>query len=1001
MKKILSTIGVVSGCLVFSAIHSQVQAQTRTITGQVNDGEKPIRGATVTQQGTTLMTTTSSTGAFSLQITGENPVLIFRHPEYTEQKMTTDGKSTFNISLTEKIKSIEEVVLNAGYYNVKAKESTGSISKVTAKDIENPPVNNVLSAVQGRMAGVNITQNGGTPGGGFKVEIRGQNSLRTVLNSGLDGNLPLYVVDGVPLGGEVSTKFASSAIRLSSINPLNGIAPQDIESIEVLKDADATAIYGSRGANGVVMITTKKGKSGTLGLSFNSLYSMSKVLSNLKMMNTEQYLGMRRQAYVNAGITAYPVTAYDLNGAWDENRSTNWHKTLIGEYATSSDTQVSLNGGSETTSFLVSLGHQEQTTVYAKDFKYKTNSISGNLNHRSADRRFQMNLSNRFSNQKNNVINEDVTSIAYILSPNAPSLYKEDGSLNWQNTTFNNPVASYNGTYSYDNLQFLNNINTEYEVFKNLRIKFNGGINYQAFEEWSLRPNTIYNPAYASGQSSFFSQASKSNYNRFSYILEPQFNWKFQKGSHQFDILAGATYQQDIIRTGSLKGSGFESNVFIQNIAAAQTKTVGDQINTEYRYAAVFARINYQLNKKYILNITGRRDGSSRFGPNNKFANFAAVGAAWQFSEEKLLKDAKWLNFGKLRGSFGTSGSDNIGDYQYLDTFSISSASIYNGVTGIIPSRLYNPDFSWEKTTKAEIALELGLFKNRLNMTAAYYRNRSSNQLVGYQLSAVTGFPSLNANLNATVQNEGFEIDSQIKVVKGKVLQWDTGFNLSIPGSKLLSFPGLEGSTYSNTYIIGQPINIVKLYHLEGINEQTGEYQFTDYNGDGKITSPQDRQIIENLSVRYFGGWNNQLKYKNFNLSFLFQFVKQRSKNYNTAMPSPGQMNNLPVEALNVWSAQNPDGFYMPYKNTSNPLHAMMQLSDATVSDASFIRLKNIQFSYQIPMGEKSVFKDARLYLQGQNLFTITNYFGIDPETGSGAFLPPLQTYAFGFQFNL
>ena len=1001
MKKILSTIGVVSGCLIFSAVHSQVKAQARTITGQVNDGEKPIRGATVTQQGTTQITTTSSTGAFSLQITGENPVLIFRHPEYTEQKITANGKTTFSISLTEKVKSIEEVVLNAGYYNVKAKESTGSIAKVTAKDIENQPITNVLAAAQGRMAGVNITQNGGTPGGGFKVEIRGQNSLRTLSNSGSDGNLPLYVVDGSPIGGEVNAQFAGSAIALGSINPLNSIAPQDIESIEVLKDADATAIYGSRGANGVVLITTKKGKSGKLGLSFNSLFSMSKVLSNLKMMNTEQYLGIRRQAYANAGITTYPVTAYDLNGAWDENRFTDWRKTLIGEYASSSDTQISLNGGSETTSFLVSLGHQEQTTVYAKDFKYKTNSISGNLNHRSADRRFQMNLSNRFSNQKNNVINEDVTRVAYILSPNAPSLYQEDGNLNWQNKTFNNPVASYNGTYSYDNVQFLNNINAGYEVLKNFRIKFSGGINYQAFEEWSIRPNTIYNPAYASGQSSFYSQSNTSDYKKFSYILEPQLNWQFRKGNHQLDVLVGATYQQDVIRVGSLRGSGFESNAFIQNMAAAQIKTVGDQINTEYRYTAIFGRINYQLSEKYILNITGRRDGSSRFGPNNKFANFAAAGAAWLFSEENFLKDLKWLSFGKLRGSFGTSGSDHIGDYQYLNTFSISSASIYNGVTGIIPSRLYNPDFSWEKTTKAEIAIELGMFKNRLNMTAAYYRNRSSNQLVGYQLSAVTGFSSVNANLNATVQNIGFEVDTQFKALTSSTLKWDIGFNVSIPRNRLLSFPGLEGSTYANTYMIGQPVNIVKLYHLQGINQQTGEYQFTDYNGDGKITSPQDRQVIENLGVRYFGGWNNQLKYKNFNFSFLVQFVKQKSRNYNVTMPSPGQMNNLPVEALNVWSAQNPTGFYMPYRNTSNPLHTMMQLSDASVSDASFIRLKNIQFSYQIPLGEKSVFKDVRLYLQGQNLFTMTNYFGIDPETGAGAFLPPLKTYAFGAQFNL
>lgn len=1004
MKKSYYNIG--SNCFVFmlTTVCGNVKAQTKTVTGKVTMNNQPLSGVGVSQSGSDQLTVTNIQGNYQLQISGENPVLIFRHPDYLEQRISVGNEAVVDVVLSrkdEKVQGIEEVIVNAGYYKVKDKERTGSIAKVSAKDIENQPVTNVLASAQGRMAGVNITQNGGTPGGGFKVEIRGQNSLRTILNSGSDGNLPLYVVDGVPIGGEVTAQFAGSALSQSSINPLNSIAPQDIESIEVLKDADATAIYGSRGANGVVLITTKKGKSGKLGLSFNTLYSLSKPLSNMEMMNGEQYLAMRRQAHTNAGLTTYPATSYDLNGAWETNRDTNWRKELIGQYATSSDTRLSLNGGSETTTFLISMGHQEQTTVYAKDFKYKTNSISSNLSHRSTDKRFQLNLSNRFSNQKNNVINEDVTRIAYILSPTAPTLYNSDGSLNGQNNTFNNPVATYNGSYSYDNVQFLNNFTTEYELFKNLRIKFNGGLNYQAFEEWSIRPNTINNPAFLSGQSSLFSQSSKSNYSKFSYILEPQINWKLDTGNHRLDVLAGATYQDDVTKTGSLRGSGFESNVFIQNIAAAQNRTVGDQITSEYRYAAVFGRINYQYQKKYILNITGRRDGSSRFGPNNRFANFAAVGAAWLFSEENLLKNSSWLSFGKLRGSFGTSGSDNIGDYQYLNTYSISANAIYNGVTGLIPSRLYNPDFSWEKTTKSEIGLESGFFKNRLNVTTAYYQNKSTNQLVGYQLPAVTGFATINANLDATVQNTGFETDVQFKVLRGKGLQWETGFNLSIPRNKLLSFPGLEGSTYTNTYMIGQPVNILKLYHLEGINPQTGQYQFTDFNGDGKISSPQDRQIIEQLGVRYFGGWNNQLRYKNFNLAFLVQFVKQRSRNYNAVMPSPGQMNNLPVEALNVWSVENPNGFYMPYNYASNSLHFTMQQSDAVVSDGSFIRLKNIQFTYQVPMGERSIFKDVKIYLQGQNLLTITNYFGIDPETGSGAFLPPLKTYAFGVQLGL
>nr|WP_305050892.1 TonB-dependent receptor [Elizabethkingia bruuniana] len=336
------------------------------------------------------------------------------------------------------------------------------------------------------------------------------------------------------------------------------------------------------------------------------------------------------------------------------------------------------------------------------------------------------------------------------------------------------------------------------------------------------------------------------------------------------DVLVGGTYQSDVMNQQSLQGYGFQSNAFIENIGSAQTKIISDLVKTEYKYAAVFGRINYQFDHKYILNITGRRDGSSRFGSNNKFANFGALGAAWLFSKEDLFKsfNLKWLSFGKLRASYGSSGSDNIGDYQYRDTFITSSTLIYNGVVGLSPSRLFNPDFSWEKTLKLETALELGFFNNRLNLTAAYYRNRSSNQLVGYQLPAITGFTSVLANLDATVQNTGLEIELSARPITTNDFKWDTGFNISFPKNKLISFPGLQGSTYANSYVIGEPISIVKLYHLEGINPQTGQYQFTDYNGDGKITSPDDRQVIKNIGIEFFGGLTNSFTYKNWNLSF-------------------------------------------------------------------------------------------------------------------------------------
>lgn len=970
--------------------------QMRVVTGTVTAQQKPIQGASVFQQGTATVATTNASGQYQLSISGKDPVVVIRHQDYPERRLQVGEKAVVDAELSPKENQIEEVVLNAGYYKVKEKESTGSIARVTAKDIENQPVNNVLSAIQGRMAGVSIVQGGGTAGGGFDVQIRGQNSLRR------EGNIPLYVIDGVPLGAAISSQYSTQVLPMLNINPLNAINPNDIESIEILKDADATAIYGSRGANGVILVTTRNGKLGKARFSLNTSFGVSRALIGLQMMNSQQYLNMRRQAYQNDGINSYPATAYDVNGTWSPDSYTDWLKKLIGNTATTSDIRLSVNGGSKGTQFIISTGHNEQTTVFDKNFKYVTNSLSSQLSHRSEDKRFNISLSNMLSQQKNNVLNEDVTNKATLLSPNAPALYKPDGSINWENNTFVNPMAGFNATYQNENLQQITNLTTQLELVPNITLKLNAGLTHNSFEEWSLRPNTIYNPAYVTGQSSFYSAASKSSHSQLSYILEPQINWDYKKERHAFSILVGSSLQNETNKREAITGSGFESNAFINNLAAAQTKNIVDQSETEYRYAGFFARVNYQLDNKYFVNITGRRDGSSRFGTNRKFANFGAVGAAWLFSKERGLKDLSWLSFGKLRASLGTAGSDNIGDYQYLNTY-IVSAQGYNGVNGLDPSRLFNPDYSWEKTQKMEVALETSFLNNRLNMTASYYRNRSSNQLVGYQLPATTGFASVLANLAATIENKGFELEVSTTPVKGIEFKWESSFNISIPKNKLLSFPGLDGSTYATKYVIGEPTSIIKLYQLEGIDPATGLYQFTDFNGDGKISSPDDNRVIENIGVRYFGGWSNTITFKNWNIAFLFQGVKQRNLNYNTSLPLPGGLFNQPVEVLDVWSPSNPNGTYMPYStgvlNNQNTAQTNFRSSTATISDASFIRLKNVQIAYKIPF-DGSIVKDAIIYVQGQNMLTITKYFGMDPEFTARGYLPPLKTVSLGTQFN-
>ena len=979
------------------------RAQTRTLSGTVTTEGRPLAGVSVSQEDRSTTAVTNSQGYWQLTTEGDHPVLLFRHPDYAEERTEAGTQTTLNTQLTRRVRvsEIEEVVVNAGYYKVKDRERTGSIARVTAKDIENQPVTNVLSAVQGRMAGVSITQSSGVPGGGFDVQIRGRNSLRTLTNGNSDGNQPLYIVDDIPWTQPLISTYSTGILPLRNINPLSTLHANSIESIEILKDADATAIYGSRGANGVVLITTKKGKKGGLRLALNNSYSLSKVASRMKMMNTDSYLLMRREAYDNAGI-AIPTNAYDVNGTWDPHRYTDWQKVLIGKTAEGFQTQATISGGNAQHSFLSSATHANQETVFPGAFNYKTTHLNSSYQYRTPDRKFELDLTQLTSLLSSNYANNDLTTRSLSLSPNAPSLYDNQGNINWENNTFANPVAALAGSYNNTTKQFNQSFRTSYSLSDVLKFQVNGGINYQDMEEFSLSPHTMYNPAFPAGSSSANSSSSRGTSSSFSYVLEPQVHWQRNFNDHRLNAIAGFTFQHSESKYSAMSGSGFASNALIRNIAAASLVTLQGFNDHQYRYAALFGRLNYQFKNKYLLNITARRDGSSRFGPSNRFANFGAVGAAWILSDELFFSQIPFLSFAKLRASYGITGSDLIGDDQYTSTYT-STPNNYNNVPALFPSRLYNPNFSWEKTRKAEIALELGLFNNRINTITAYYNNKSSQQLIGIPLSAVTGFPSVLANLDAEVENRGLEIEVLGHIIKKPLWDWRIGFNFSLPRNELISFPGLEGSTYANSYVVGEPTTIVKVLEYEGIDPKTGTYVFKDFNQDGKISTPDDAQTIRNIGIQYLGGFHQEFRYDRLSVSLLLQFVKQNQWNYYRTMSTPGTMNNQPEVFLNVWSPANPNGIIMPFSPgtiaQTNTLTSHLKNSTAAISDASFIRLKNIQISYQLPL-KNTIVKEAEIYLQGQNIWTWTSYFGLDPEFIISGFLPPLKTYSMGFKLT-
>ena len=986
MKKILSKVGVVSCCVLFSAIHSQVKAQTRIITGQVNNQEKPLAGVTVTQEGTDHLTTTTASGAFSLQITGENPVLIFRHAEYSEQKIPTQGKSFFIISLTEKVKAIEEVVLNAGYYNVKARESTGSITKVAAKDIENQPVNNVLSAVQGRMAGVNITQNSGTPGGSFDVQIRGKNSLRN------DGNYPLIIVDGIPLNANSNTITGLSTGALPrGISPLNAVNTADIESFTVLKDADATAIYGSRGANGVILITTKQGKNKNTSISFSATTSVSQVNRFLKLANTPEYLQLRRDAYLLDGIAAYPANAYDINGTWSPNKETDWYETLIGKTYINQQQHLNISGGSDQSRFFLSLYNSVQTTPYLSDFKYKKYGFNLSTVYTSKDKKLKIAPIIYYTKQENRLAEIDITN-KIMLAPNSPDLYTGDQSINWENNTFQNPVAAFENKYSNTINTFSANVSTDYNFTEHLQFKLNTGYTHTQQQEFRTNPSSAYNPAL--GYTSSISTLYTGTVPRENWIVEPTLGWSRQWAKHRVNVLIGTTIENKNEQTLQITAKDFTSNELLYNLSNAKTQRITEDSEATYRYIAAYTRLNYGYADQYFVNITARRDGSSRFGPNKHFADFGAVGAAWIFSSMPMFKDSKVLSFGKLRGSFGITGSDQIGDYQFMNTYTISNL-IYDGSVGLSPSRLFNPNFSWEKTQKTELALDAAFFKNKLNITLAAYRNRSSNQLVGLALPATTGFLSVQNNFPATVQNSGIEAELLINIIKNSALIWNWSANFSAPRSKLIAFDNISTTAYANTYVVGESMNLKKVYEYTGVDATTGVYTFKDINNDGKI-DVADRTKTVDFGVSYFGGISSELRYKNASLSFLWQFVKQQQYDLHYYLGISGIAKNIPAYMLDYWTPSNTSATYQrPTTGTNSAAlkaYGLYQNSDAVIVDASFIRLNNVQLNYNIP-NEIGSSVELMLGLQAQNIFTITRYKGLDPQV-LGLSMPTPKTWS-------
>lgn len=977
-----------------------------TIKGKVTDKKnQPLVGVNVRIKGTNIGTVTDENGNYFLTVEGPG-IISFSYIGYRTVEKKFIDKIEFNISL-ENISSQLDQVQVIAYGTTTKRYSTSNISTIKGDEIAKQPISNILLGLQGRAPGIYLGQTTGVTGGDVKVRVQGENSLG-------NGNEAFYVIDGIPYTPQNLYSGITLGAMPGSGSTLNFLNPADVESIEILKDADATAIYGSRAANGAVLITTKKGKVGKTKVDLNMQSGWGERSSKIKLLDTKQYLEIRKEALKNANRTP-GASDFDLNGAWDQNKYTDWQDKLTGGTSRYTNLQASISGGSNETQFSASGGYIKETSVFIGDFSDTKGNVRMNLNHVASNKKFEFGMSGSYLYDHNKLPTTDMTSVSIILAPNAPELYNQDGSVNWQPNPNNpaqytftrNPASFLLRKYEAKTSNILGNSLIGYKLLPGLTLKSSFGYNRIETDELNTTPQASFSPATTANQRT----ATYGTKKIASWIIEPQLTYSKSFSFGTLDALIGSSFQSNSSSVIAYDGTNYANDDQLDNpLAAGNLKVNFNTMQTEYRYNAIFGRLNYQYDSKYILNLTARRDGSSRFGSENLFNTFYSVGGAWLFGDENWFKDnIKLVSFGKLRITYGTTGNDQIQDYKFLslyNTYTNNVAVPYQQTVGILPIGHSNPYLQWEETRKFNVGLDLGLWSNSIVINSNYYRNRSSNQLLGYDLPFLTGFPSVLRNIPALVQNSGWEFQVEATPIDRKNLKWRISGNMTIPQNKLIEYPNLENSSYAYNLIVGQSTYLTKVFEYAGVNSETGYYQFKTH--DGKITSSPDdlldRTKFVNRNPTLYAGLNNSISFKGLDISFLFQYVKQIGQNYKYGSSFPGGNKNQPIGILDRW--QNPGDNKTIQKvsvsSTSFDPFNKVLLSDAAFSDASFLRLKNVSVSYAVSTSflKKVNISSARVYLQGQNLLTFTKFKWGDPEVGQAGILPSLRIISTGIQLT-
>lgn len=1007
--------------------------QSIDVRGQIVDEKgNPLRGANIVIEKRSIGTTADENGRFFFSSVGENEILTVSYVGYQTKKLKP--KENIGIISLEPLNADLDAVQVIAYGTNTRRLSVGSSTTVTAEEIEKQPVNNILLTLQGRVPGLSVTPNGGAPGASARIQIRGQGSITGALNNGfLAYDQPLFIIDGIPFapqnnkinltnsfGSTAGQEFGNSRTATDGLGPFNSLNPADIESITVLKDADATSIYGTQGSNGVILITTKKGKAGQTKVDFRIDRSVNFVARPIEMLNTEQYLALRREAIENDNIPANMVNSSMFPDLvlFDQNKYTNWYETFFNRNSSNLTANASISGGSENTTFMFNSGYSKNSYNFPGDYADQRYSFHSSIQHSAFENRLHFNFGVDYAYNNNNSSGNPNVGTAFTLAPNMPDLLDQSGNLVWNyRGTWLSSFQQYAYLKQTRDLQSNNlnaNMNVGYNIIKGLRLSTTLGYSRFGTDQKGTEPRISQTPQYYNVSSAQFAG------NTFQTVsIEPQLDYSYTNGKSSFTALLGGSYKRNVYNSNTITAFNYSSDVLLGSINGASEIQASDD-GSIYKYVAAFSRLNYVYDQKYIVNLTGRRDGSSNFGPNRQFGNFGSVGLGWIFSEEKGFKELlPFMSYSKLSASYGTSGTDGVAPYQFQSFWKpATNTNPFQGIRPLTPVNLNNPDYTWGVKKTLNIGLDFGVSNNRVMFNATWYKSRNDNQLGSYTLPAQTGFSSVLQNFDASIQNTGLEFTASSTIIQSGDLKWTTQFNISLNRNKLIAFPGLEDSPYASYYTLGKSVNIVKGYSYRGVNPTTGLFEFNTSSG-GVTTNPAyglaaqggDMIDIADLQPKFTGGFGNTLSYKGVSLTAFFQFSKQTSLNYLSAIYSsqvlPGGFVNVPVAALDHW--KNPGDVSDMQKvgtgfdyNISSAGYAFSQSSGA-YTDASYIRLKTLSLDYRFPDQyiNRSRIRNLRIFANAQNLLTITSYKVGDPESAGRLYILPLQrTVALGLSFN-